>query len=89
MGSPSEGYLPNGVRKILKEFLKQQGIMAPKITLLSEDQINFDLCFSVESFGSPENNEHEGILQAMSWFLPAHYSLAFVSQNGLPEFEDL
>jgi hypothetical protein len=89
VGSPSEGYLPPPVRAVLKEFLKQQGVMAPKITMVSKDKVNFDLCFSIESFGSPKAEEHEGILQGLSWFLPAHYSLAFVSELGLPSFEEL
>lgn len=89
VGSPSDGYLPAAVKNIMKEFLKQQGVMAPKITMLSQDQVNFDLCFSIESFGSPSAEEHEGILQALSWFLPAHYSLAFVSEQGIPSFEEL
>jgi hypothetical protein len=89
VGVPTESYLPKDVRAILKEFLKQQGVMAPKITMISTDQVNFDLCFSIESFGSPDNTEHEGILQGLSWFLPAHYSLAFVSEKGLPPFEEI
>lgn len=89
VGAPSEGFLPKPVRNILKEFLKQQGVMAPKVIMISPDQVNFDLCFSIESFGSPKPEEHEGILQALSWFLPAHYSLAFVSEQGLPSFEEL
>lgn len=89
VGAPSESYLPTPIRSILKEFLKQQGVMAPKIIMISPDKVNFDLCFSVESFGSPKTEEHEGILQALSWFLPAHYSLAFVSEQGIPSFEEL
>jgi hypothetical protein len=89
VGAPSDGYLPPTVKALMKEFLKQQGVMAPKITMLSQDQVNFDLCFSIESFGSPDASEHEGILQALSWFLPAHYSLAFVNEEGIPSFEDL
>lgn len=89
VGSPSENYLPAAVKNVLKEFLKQQGVMAPKITMISQDQENFDLCFSIESFGSPKTEEHEGILQALSWFLPAHYSLAFVNEQGIPSFEEL
>lgn len=89
VGSPSASYLPPPVRTVLKEFLKQQGVMAPKIVMISPDKVKFDLCFSIESFGSPKEEEHEGILQALSWFLPAHYSLAFVSENGIPSFEEL
>lgn len=89
VGTPSEAYLPSPIRSILKEFLKQQGVMAPKVIMISPDQENFDLAFSIESFGSPKPEEHEGILQALSWFLPAHYSLAFVSEQGLPSFLEL
>ncbi|MES2769104.1 MAG: hypothetical protein V4596_08160 [Bdellovibrionota bacterium] len=89
IGAPSEGFLPKPVRTVLREFLKQQGVMAPKIIMISPDKVKFDLCFSIESFGSPKAEEHEGILQALSWFLPAHYSLAFVSENGIPSFEEL
>lgn len=89
VGEPSKDFLPENVRLILKEFLKQQGVMAPKILMLSQDQKNFDLCFSAESFGSPDEKEYEGILQALSWFLPSHYSLAMVSENGLPAFFEL
>lgn len=89
VGEPSKDFLPDDVRLILREFLKQQGVMAPKILMLSQDQKNFDLCFSAESFGSPKPEEYEGILQALSWFLPAHYSIAMVSENGLPAFFEL
>lgn len=88
-GTPSQSYLPKDVREIIKEFLKQQGVMEPKVIMLSPDKENFDLCFSIEAFGSPEASEHEGILQAISWFLPAHYSIAMVSEKDLPEFETL
>lgn len=87
VGSPNESYLPPPIKTILKEFLKQQGVMVPKVTMISMDKVNFDLCFSIESFGSPKVEEHEGILQSLSWFLPAHYSLAFISENGIPSFE--
>ncbi len=89
VGEPSEAFLPVEIRNIVKEFLKQQGVMAPKVIMLSQDQKNFDLCFSAESFGSPDPKEYEGILQALSWFLPAHYSLAMVSEKDLPSFFEL
>lgn len=89
VGAPSTTYLPPSVRNVLKEFLKQQGVMAPRVVMISPDKVKFDLCFSIESFGSPKAEEHEGILQALSWFLPAHYSLAFVSEQGIPSFEEL
>lgn len=89
VGTPSEAYLPKSVRSLIRQFLNDQGIMKPKITMLSQDQKNFDLCFSIESFGSPKDEEHAGILQALAWFLPNHYSLAMVSEEKISEFVEL
>lgn len=89
VGTPSDTYLPQKVRAILREYLHDQGVMKPKIIMISKNNIDFDLCFSQESFGNPEINEHRGILEAISWFLPTHYSVAFISEQNLPEFQDL
>lgn len=83
-GSPSEAYLPLYVRKIMKEFLAQQGVLAPKILAFSLDGQNFDLAFSKESLGNPDSKEHQGILEALSWFLPLHYQITLVSEKELP-----
>lgn len=88
-GTPTEKFLPGYVRKILKEFFLHQGVYAPKILLLSQDGKNFDLCFSMESLKNPPPKEHEGILEAISWFLPSHYTLALTPTKGLPAFEEL
>jgi hypothetical protein len=88
-GQPSEAYMPNYVRKILKEFFRDQGLLAVRIILLSDDNKNFDLCFSLDSMGNPETKEHHGIAEAISWFLPPHYSIVLINEKGLPPFADL
>lgn len=88
-GIPTTEYLPKYVREILLQFLRNQGIESPKILMLSQDQKNFDLCFSLESLGSPPEHEHRGIAEALAWFLPGHYSLMLISENGLPPFTGL
>src|SRR5690606_19086342 len=88
-GPPSDKYLPPYVRAIMREFFKQQGKAEVKILVLSEDQKHYDLCFSLESLGSPPRHEHHGILEAISWFLPAHHSLVLASEAGLPQFHPL
>lgn len=85
-GQPSEQYLPLYVRQILKDFFRDQSVFAVKILMISKDGENYDLCFSLESLGNPVLTEHAGILEAISWFLPPHYSLALVSEKGLPDF---
>lgn len=89
-GTPSEEYLPSYVRQILREFFRDQGLLKPRILMVSEDKgQHFDLCFSLESLGNPPEKEHQGILEALSWFLPPHYSLMLISEKNLPAFADL
>ncbi len=86
-GAPSETFLPKYARAVIKRFFLDQGVYAPKILMIGEDEKNFDLCFSLESLGQPPAGEHMGIAEALSWFLPAHYSVAIVSENAVPGFE--
>lgn len=88
-GPPTEQYLPNYVRRILKQFWTDQGVLSPRIQVLSVDGENFDFAFSLESLGNPPASEHAGIAEAVSWFLPPHYSVVLVSEKGLPPFTAL
>lgn len=88
-GPPSSEYLPTYVRQIVKNFLVDQGVINPQVLMVAVDGMNYDLCFSLESFGNPPDSEHSGILEALAWFLPPHYSLALVSSKGFPSFEPL
>lgn len=88
-GPPTEQFLPGYVRKILRDFFRDQSILRPKVSVLSTDQVNFDLAISMESLGNPPEKEHQGIAEAISWFLPPHYSLLLISEQGLPPFMDL
>ncbi len=87
-GEPSEEFLPKYVRNFLKEFLLSSGVYSPKITVLGKD-IKFDLVFSLESLGAPPKNEHRGILEALAWFLPNHYSLSIASEKTISSFRPL
>ncbi|MGZ3743006.1 MAG: hypothetical protein ACXWRE_02215 [Pseudobdellovibrionaceae bacterium] len=88
-GEPTPQYLPPYVRNILKQFFLDQSVFAPKILVMSSDRVNYDLAFSLESLGNPPTREHQGIAEAVSWFLPPHYSIALVSEKGLPSFVNL
>lgn len=82
-------FLPTYARNILREFLFNQGIQDQKFLLISRDRKHYDLCFSLESMNSPQVKEHQGILEALSWFLPQHYSIALISEKNLPPFSVL
>ncbi|MEK6773193.1 MAG: hypothetical protein AABY64_04580 [Bdellovibrionota bacterium] len=88
-GEPSLEYLPLYVRKILREFFRDQGLFAVKVLMLSQDGKNFDLAISLECLGNPPESEHQGIAEVISWFLPPHYSLLLVSEKDLPKFFEL
>lgn len=88
-GPPSAEYLPKYVRQVVKNFLVDQGVFKPRVLMIAVDGTNYDLCFSLESLGNPPESEHKGILEALAWFLPPHYSLALVSETGFPVFEEI
>lgn len=88
-GPPTKEYLPFYVRKVLADFFRDQGVYNPKILMISADGKNYDLAFSLQSLGNPPDQEHAGIAEAISWFLPPHYSVVLISEEGLPKFEKL
>ncbi len=88
-GAPHPQYLPNYVRNILKQFFLDQGLMQVKIIVLSQDGKHYDLALSLESLGNPPQHEHSGILEALSWFLPTHYSLMLTSEKQIKGFVPL
>ena len=88
-GEPTLEFLPQYVRKVLKDFFLDQSVFEAKVLMISNDGKNYDLCFSLESLGSPKSEEHQGILEALSWFLPPHYTIALISEKNLPSFSKL
>ncbi len=88
-GAPSEKYLPLYVRQVLKNFFADQMKPNVKIMMLSADQKNYDLAFSLESLGNPPQHEHTQIAEALAWFLPPHYTVALISEAGFTAFKEL
>lgn len=88
-GPPTEEFLPGYVKKVLRDFFRDQAVLLPKTQVISQDQKNYDLAISLDSLGNPPESEHEGIAEAISWFLPPHYSLLLISEAGMPPFFDL
>ena len=82
-GPPTSEYLPDYVRQILREFLQQQNIFRPKILVVAFANGDSELLFSQQSLGNPPVQEHEGILEALSWFLPPHYQIAMADEMQL------
>lgn len=85
-GEPNEDYLPKLVRQVLREFFAEQEILTPRILVYTLDGESFEIAFSIESLGNPPESEHQGILEALAWFLPPHYQISLVSEAGAPAF---
>lgn len=85
-GCPSKEYLPPYVAQVLLDFFDQQKVEDPRVAIIGKDKEHYDLCFSLESLGNPEEEEHQGILTAISWFLPTHYSLMLLSEDAVSDF---
>lgn len=89
-GAPTDKYLPPYVRSIMKDFLKAQGIPTPRLLVAtSQDYKQTDLVFSMESMGSPNPMEQRTLAEALSWFLPLHYSMIFVPELSLRGWVEL
>ncbi len=89
-GQPSEKYLPQYVRSLLREFLQGQGYSKPKILVVtSPDYKNIDLLVSEESLTGLPKSKHKPLAEMLAWFLPLHYTLVLGSEVGLPTFCDL
>lgn len=89
-GAPTEAYLPVYVRRVLREFFTNQKVDVPRILVATSPKASqTDLLFSVESLGQPPPQEHRRIAEAISWFLPIHYSIVLASEKDLPKFATL
>jgi hypothetical protein len=89
-GPPTDAYLPPYVRSILKEFLKDQGMPTPRILVAtSRDFKQTDLVWSLESMAAPNAMEQRTLAEALSWFLPLHYTVVFAPEQALKGWVEL
>lgn len=89
IGAPTEQYLPEFVRQVLREFLSNQGMKEPRIVVVSsKDYRTVDLVFSAQSLNLKEK-DFRTMSKALSWFLPLHYSIVIASEQNLRGFVPL
>lgn len=74
----SEGYLPKEVRMNIKNFLEMNQVSNPKLTLVSGgDQTPYETLWYFEELQELSEKEQTALLEAVSWFLPLDYRLAW------------
>ncbi|WP_353196476.1 hypothetical protein [Parapedobacter defluvii] len=84
VGQPSEEFLPMPTRGIIRQFLEQQGIRDPKIALMSR-QYGEEVLQELVTNLTPEKvgrQLFEALQTPMRWFLPRHYSMVAMDENG-------
>jgi hypothetical protein len=76
--APSEKFLPNQARTVIKDFLKSQGVQQPKILLLTK---NIDGCrvqrlvFNLFPEQFQTTRHFDFTMNHLIWFLPRHYKI--------------
>lgn len=89
-GPPTEKYLPPYVRTVLRDFLRAQGFVQPRILVATTaDYLETDLLLSIESIGGLAATEQRRFAEMLGWFLPLHYSLILAGEKDLPPFHPL
>lgn len=74
IGSPSDGYLPQFIRKPLREFLIWVGIEKPRVVLANlPDRRSLAFNVTTESLKAPEG--YSQVMNLILWHLPMEYTL--------------
>lgn len=72
------GYFPQEVRENMNNFLKANGIGEAEVTLISHGaDTDYELLFYFPKDQGREEKDKKTLLEALSWFLPLNYNLAW------------
>ena len=84
IGQPSETYLPNETRKVIREFLESFGLN-PKICLVAwiDQNHQLTLAFNIvpEMFKKTDSESFQSFLRFLQWYLPRHYKAVCMQEN--------
>ncbi len=89
IGQPSEALLPQQTRQLLANLLKLNGINNPKILLLMRHKqgedggATQDIVFNLTEKKFADENTYRSVMQAISWYLPRHYSIVGMDEESL------
>ena len=80
VGQPSEAILPEYAKIQLRGYLAYNGIRNPMIMLIArnykdESKVSQDLVFNITPKNFVTEKEYKDAMNAISWFLPQHYSI--------------
>ena len=85
VGQPSESYLPQKTRKVLKKHLNDQGIKEPKVFLMARKRPKgeiLELVLNISRDQFPNKEQHNSVMESLAWFLPRYYSVLSFEKNS-------
>ena len=88
VAQPAELLLPQVTRDVLCEFLKNNGVAAPKVLLLMRRGgggagLSQDLVFNITPLDFENEEMYRWVMQQLAWFLPRHYSLVGMEEKAI------
>ncbi len=88
VAQPSETMLPKQARQLISEFLKMNGVKAPKVLLMMRhrkdgNEVTQDIVFNLASENFKDENTYRSVLKTISWYLPRHYSFVGMDEKVL------
>jgi hypothetical protein len=85
VGQPSQTYLPEPTRNVLRSFLQSKGIRNPKVMLVSsydDGQTARRLALNIPPENYPDGAQLDQLMQQVGWFLPNDYILIPLSKKS-------
>jgi hypothetical protein len=84
VGAPSEQLLPAWARRVLASFLKTVAkVDDPRVLVLMESQrLGRNLVFNVYPEDFPSEQQYQGILNALGWFMPPNRRVIGMSRTA-------
>ncbi|GAB3974259.1 hypothetical protein GCM10028806_29740 [Spirosoma terrae] len=86
IGNPSETYLPQDARNVIRNFLKSWGLDTKICLMLWIDKDNkLTLTFNIlpKMFKKTDSESVNSFLHFLSWYFPRHYKLVCMEENEL------
>jgi hypothetical protein len=88
IAQPSEAILPMYTRKLLREYLIENGIKTPKTLLMirgEADNATHDLAFNVVPNNFDTEDQYRYVMQNIAWFLPRQYSFIGLNEDSFKD----
>jgi hypothetical protein len=86
VAQPGENLLPKQSQQIILNFLTENGIKKPKISLLMRHQNNGkgmvqDLVINIDEQSFDNEQHYQRVIQKLAWYVPKHYTFIITTDK--------